>query len=162
MGFQQTVGMTQAYGEPGMLAFTGPARIMPGPVKGDPANIVVGRFFTQDVDDGQFLPGGEGALGGVLVHSKALALNGTTAGGTLAPTLNVTPGTICEFMSIGEVFVIMTTDFKIGDPVFFVVADGELGAGAPTGGQTAIPGARVEKYSGVAGDGAVISLTGLK
>lgn len=162
MGFQSAVALAQGFGLVGEPAFDGPTRAQPGVVKGTAANIVVGRFFTQDLADQQFTPGGTNPLGGLLINPKALQSIGTTGGGPLAPTLTVPAGTVCEFATMGEFIVSLIGAANIGDGVFFVQADGTLGAGTAGAGQTQIPNARVERYINAAAGLAVISLTGLK
>jgi hypothetical protein len=162
MGFQTSIALAQAFGVVGESVFDGPRRAQPGVVKGTAANIVVGRFFTQDVADGQFQPGGTGALGGILCNPKGLQSVGTSANGPLAPTLVVPAGTVCEFATMDEIVVQMSNACNPGDAVYFVQADGTLGAGTAGAGQTQIPGARVERYSNAAAGLAVVSLTGLK
>jgi hypothetical protein len=61
-----------------------------------------------------------------------------------------------------EIVVQLNGAATIGDGVYFVQADGTLGAGNASAGQTQIPGARVERYTNAAAGLAVISLTGLK
>lgn len=162
MGFQSTIALNQGYGVPGEIVFEGPTRAAPGIVKGTAANIVVGRFFTIDPADGQYQPGGTAALGGILSNPKALQSIGTTAGGPLAPTLTVPAGTVCEFATMGEIVVQMTNACAVGDSVYYVQADGTLGAGTAGAGQTQIPNARVERFANAAAGLAVVSLTGLK
>lgn len=162
MGFQSTIALNQGFGVVGEIVFEGPLRAAPGVVKGTAANIVVGRFFTIDAADGQYSPGGTGALGGILSNPKALQSIGTSAGGPLAPTLVVPAGTVCEFVTMGEIVVAMTNACAVGDPVYFVNADGTIAAGTAGAGQTQIPNARVERFANLAAGLAVISLTGLK
>lgn len=162
MGFQSTVALNQGFGVPGEIVFEGPTRAAPGIVKGTAANIVVGRFFTIDSADGQYSPGGTGALGGILANPKALQSIGTSANGPLAPTLVVPAGTVCDFLTMGEVVVQMTNACAVGDGVYFVNADGTLAAGTAGAGQTQIPNARVERFANLAAGLAVVSLTGLK
>lgn len=165
MALQSTVALNQGFGVVGEIAYQGPTRAKPGVVKGTAANIVVGRWFNIDTADGQYTPGaalvaGTIVLGGILANPKALASVGTTAGGPLAPTLTVPAGAVCEFVSMGEIIVAMTTAAKIGDDVFYVNADGTLGAGTAGAGQTQIPGAKVVRFTNAAAGLAVVSLTG--
>lgn len=160
MGFQSTIALAQGFGVVGELAFAGPTRAQPGVVKGTAANIVVGRAFTIDNTDGQFQPGGTGAFGGILATPKALQSIGTTAGGPLAPTLVVPAGTVCEFVTMGEIIVALTGAANIGDGVYFVQADGTLAAGTAGAGQTQIVGAKVVRFKNAAAGLAVVSLTG--
>ena len=128
MSFQSAIALAQGFGLIGEPAFDGPTRAQPGVVKGTAANIVVGRFFTQDLADGQFTPGGTNPLGGLLINPKALQSIGTTGGGPLAPTLTVPAGTVCEFATMGEFIVALLAGANIGDKVTFATADGQLSA----------------------------------
>jgi hypothetical protein len=160
MTFQSTVALAQGFGVQGEIVFDGPLRATPGVLKGTAANIVVGRAFTIDTADGQYSPGGTGVYGGILIDPKALQSLGTSGGGPLAPTLTVPAGTIGQFCTMGEICVALTNAATIGDGVYFVNADGTLGAGTATTGQTQIAGAKVERYSNAAAGLAVISLLG--
>lgn len=128
MGFQSSVALNQGFGVPGEIVFEGPTRATPGVVKGTAANIVVGRFFTIDSSDGQYQPGGTGALGGILGNPKALQSIGTSAGGPLAPTLVVPAGTVGDFVTMGEIVVSLTNACAIDDKVVFSQSDGQLSA----------------------------------
>ena len=160
MAFQSSIAVAQGYGVIGESQFSGPRRAQPGVVKGTAANIVVGRAFTIDAADGQFQPGGTGAYGGILSNPKALQSIGTSAGGPLAPTLVVPAGTVCEFATMDEILVYLTTAAAIGDGVYFVQADGTLGAGTAGAGQTQIANAKVTRFANAAAGLAVIALTG--
>lgn len=165
MTLQSTVALNQGFGVVGEIQYEGPNRAKPGVVKGTAANIVVGRWFNIDTTDGQYTPGtalaaGSIVLGGILANPKALASVGTSGGGPLAPTLTVPVGTVCEFLSMGEILVQLTNAAKIGDGVYYVNADGTLAAGTASAGQTQIPNATVVRYTNAAAGLAVISLTG--
>ena len=160
MGFQSTIALNQGFGVVGESVFAGPRRAQPGVVKGTAANIVVGRAFTIDGADGQFQPGGTGAFGGILCNPKALQSVGTSGGGPLAPTLTVPAGTVCEFATMDELVVQLNGAANIGDGVYFVNADGTLGAGNAGGGQTQIANAKVTRFANAAAGLAVIALTG--
>lgn len=165
MTLQSSVALNQGFGVVGEIQYEGPTRAKPGVIKGTAANLVVGRWFNIDTADGQYTPGtalaaGSIVLGGILANPKGLASVGTQAGGPLAPTLTVPAGTVGEFVSMGEILVQLTTAAKIGDGVFYVNADGTLGAGTAGAGQTQIPNATVVRYTNAAAGLAVISLTG--
>jgi hypothetical protein len=158
---QSTVNMNQGFGVVGEVVFEGPLRAQPGTIKGaTAANIVIGRAFTIDAADGKFQPGGTGAFGGILANPKSQSSIGTSSGGPLAPTLVVPAGTEGSFVTMGEILVYLTTAAAIGDGVFFVQADGTLGAGTAGAGQTQIANAQVKRYANAAAGLAVISLTG--
>lgn len=159
MAFQSTVATNQGFGVVGEIQFEGPTRAQPGVVKGTAANIVVGRAFTIDAADGQFSPGGTGVFGGILANPKGLASVGTAAGGPLAPTLTIPAGTVGEFLTMGEILVAMTDAAAIGDPVYFIQADGTLATGTAGAGQTQIPTARVKRYANTNPGLCVVSLT---
>lgn len=160
MGFQSTIALNQGFGVVGESVFAGPRRAQPGVVKGPAANIVVGRAFTIDGADGQFQPGGTGVFGGILCNPKALQSVGTSGGGPLAPTLTVPAGTVCEFATMDELVVQLNGAVNIGDGVYFVNADGTLGAGNAGAGQTQIASAKVTRFANAAAGLAVIALTG--
>jgi hypothetical protein len=128
MGFQSTVNLAQGFGVAGEIIFDGPRRAVPGVVKGTAANIVVGRAFTIDSSDGQYSPGGTGVYGGILSDPKALQSLGTSAGGPLAPTLVVPAGTVCEFLTMGEVVIDAANAVAIGDKAMFAQATGIVSA----------------------------------
>lgn len=158
---QSTVNMNQGFGVVGEVVFEGPLRAQPGTIKGSTAaNIVIGRAFTIDAADGKFQPGGTGAFGGILANPKSLESIGTSADGPLAPTLVVPAGTEGSFVTMGEILVNLTNAAAIGAGVYFVQADGTLGAGTAGAGQTQIANAQVKRYANAAAGLAVISLTG--
>lgn len=157
---QTTVNMNQGFGVVGEVVFEGPLRAQPGTVKGaTAANIVVGRAFTIDSADGKFQPGGTGAFGGILANPKSLATSGPSTG-ALDPTLVVPANTEAQFVTMGEILVYLTNAAAIGAGVYFVQADGTLGAGTAGAGQTQIANAAVKRYANAAAGLAVISLTG--
>lgn len=163
MTLQSTVALNQGFGLVGEIQFEGPTRAQPGVTKvgtATAADIVVGRAFTIDAADGQFQPGGTGVFGGILANPKGLASVGTQAGGPLAPTLTVPAGTVCEFLTMGEILVALPAAAPIGSLIYFTNATGVLGVGTAGGGQTQIPNAVVKRYANAAAGLAVISLTG--
>lgn len=157
---QSTVSFNQGFGIVGEIVFDGPVRAQPGIVKGTAANIVMGRAFTIDAADGQFQPGGTGAFGGIMISPKNQTSLGTSAGGTLAPTLVVAAGSAAQFATMGEITVNLTNAAAIGDGVYFVQATGALAAGTAGAGQTQIVNAAVKRYATGGAGLAVISLTG--
>lgn len=161
MGFQQTVNTNQGFGVIGELLLDGPLRAQPGILKGTAANIVIGRAFTRDPADGKFQPGGDaGVFGGILANPKTYANNGTSAGGSLAPTLTLIAGTVGEFVTMGYIVVTLSNAANVGDGVWYDDVTGALGAGVASTGQTQIAGAQVVRYANAAPGLAVISLTG--
>lgn len=161
MSFQSTVALDQGFGVIGEILLDGPLRAQPGILKGTAANIVIGRAFTRDPADGKFLPGGDaGVFGGILAAPKTYALQGTGAGGSLAPTLTLLAGTIGEFVTMGYVVVALSNAAAVGDGVWYDDTTGALGAGTASTGQTQIAGAQVVRYANTNPGLAVISLTG--
>jgi hypothetical protein len=132
MGFQSTVAINQGFGVPGEVVFEGPLRATPGVIKGaDPTLNVVGRAFTIDPADGQYVAGGLFPFGGVLSNPKALSSVGTSAGGPLAPTLTVPNGTIGEFVNMGELIVAAANAVALQDKAMFAQATGIISALPP-------------------------------
>lgn len=160
MGFQSTLAFDQGFGRVGSLAADGPLRAQPGVTKGTAANIVVGRAFTIDTADGQFAPGGTNPFGGILLDSHELQSVGTSAGGPLAPTMTIPAGTVGSFCTMGTITVALINACNPEDGVYFVQADGTLGAGTAGAGQTQILGAKVKGTTNAAAGLARISLTG--
>lgn len=129
---QTTVALDQGFGVVGELNFEGPLRANPGVVKGaSAANIVVGRAFTIDASDGQYAYGGTGVFGGILANPKALQSIGTSGGGPLAPTLVVPAGTVCDFVTMGEIVVSAANAVQIGDLAMFAQSTGIISALPP-------------------------------
>jgi hypothetical protein len=164
MPFQSSVALNQGFGVPGDIVFEGPTRATPGVVKvgsggASAADIVVGRAFTIDAADGQYYPGGTGVFGGILANSNAYASYGTSAGGSLAPTLVLPAGEVGEFLEMGEIVVQLSNAAAIGAAVCFVNATGALKSGAPGAGETAVPNAKVVRYANAAAGLAVVRLT---
>lgn len=161
MGFQSTIALAQGFGVIGEIVFDGPTRATPGVIKhATAANIVVGRAFCIDTSDGTYYPGGDaGVFGGILANPKAQSSLGTSAGGSLAPTLVVPTGTVGEFVTMGEICVALANAATIGDGVFYDDTTGALSAGTASTGQTQVPNAKVVRYTNAAAGLAVISLT---
>lgn len=165
MALQTTVRFSQATGVIGDVIFDGPMRAYPVILaSADAANNVVGRAFTRAAgDDKDVTAGGTGVFAGILINSKELALYGTAAGGTLAPTLTLPNEMAVSVMDMGFVVVTLSTDAAIGDDVCYVDATGALfavdpGAAAGTG-NTKIPNANVAYFNTSAAGLAVIRLT---
>lgn len=133
MTLQSIVAMNQGFGVVGEIVFEGPLRAQPGVLKGTAANIVVGRYFTIDLSDGAFQPGGNGAAvpGGILANPKALASYGTSGGGPLAPTLVVPAGTVGEFVTMGLICVALAAAASIGDKATYDTTTGVIGTVPP-------------------------------
>lgn len=165
MAFQSTVRLVQTVGIIGEIIFGGPHRSRPLNVNsGGATPNTVGKAFTFDtsVDDecGAGSIGG-GAFAGILINPKHYALNGTVAGGSLAPTLDLPDNTNAELMSMGTIIVDLTIvdTGLIGEPIFYVDATGVLGSGTAGVGQTQLTNAKIDREN-ISGAGlAIITLT---
>jgi len=146
MAFPSSVISDLVSGIPGEIAFdapyTGITAILDTTTE---ANNVFGRAFTYKNEAVESVQaGGTGLFAGLMVNPKAHAIN------TLAATTDsVSNGRVSEFCVEGEVYVLLSvgTAVTIGDPVYFVNADGTLGAGTAAAGQTQIAGATVVRHN---------------
>lgn len=146
MAFPSSVISDLVSGIPGEIAFdapyTGITAILDTTTE---ANNVFGRAFTYKTESVESVQaGGTGLFAGLMVNPKAHAIN------TLAATTDsVSNGRVSEFCVEGEVYVLLSVGaaVTIGDPVFFVNADGTLGAGTAAAGQTQIAGATVVRHN---------------
>jgi len=146
MAFPSSVISDLVSGIPGEIAFDAPYTGITAIVDTTTeANNVFGRAFTYKTESVESVQaGGTGLFAGLMVNPKAHAIN------TLAATTDsVSNGRVSEFCVKGEVYVLLSvgTAVTIGDPVFFVNADGTLGAGTATAGQTQISGATVVRHN---------------
>lgn len=159
MGFQSSVSLQQGFGVVGELMLDGPLRAAPYTiVSADATNNVFGRAFTV-TSEGVAAAGGTGVFAGILVNPKNNASYGTSAGGTLAPTLTIANNALAQCLIMGEIIVALPGAAAIGDAVKYNTTTGILGTGAPGAGEAAVPNAVVSRFT-VAGAGlAVIKLT---
>ena len=146
MAFPSSVISDLVSGIPGEIAFDAPYTGITAIVDTTTeANNVFGRAFTYKTESVESVQAGGTALfAGLMVNPKAHAIN------TLAATTDsVSNGRVSEFCVKGEVYVLLSvgTAVTIGDPVFFVNADGTLGAGTAAAGQTQIAGAAVVRHN---------------
>ena len=146
MAFPSSVISDLVSGIPGEIAFDAPYTGITAIVDTTTeANNVFGRAFTYKTESVESVQaGGTGLFAGLMVNPKAHAIN------TLAATTDsVSNGRVSEFCVEGEVYVLLSagTAVTIGDPVFFVNADGTLGAGTAAAGQTQIAGATVVRHN---------------
>lgn len=146
MAFPSTVISDLVSGIPGEIAFDAPYTGITAIVDTTTeANNVFGRAFTYKTESVESVQaGGAGLFAGLMVNPKAHAIN------TLAATTDsVSNGRVSEFCVKGEVYVLLSvgTSVTIGDGVFFVNADGTLGAGTAGAGQTQIAGATVFRHN---------------
>lgn len=143
MVFQSAVNIYSAFGIVGELFFDGPVRAAPYNLVSTPQVNRVGRAFTitsganPDTVAGAPLAGtaragGTGVFAGILANPKVYALLGTTAAGSLAPTLDLPDNTIGELVMMGEMVVDLPGPANVGDLVTYDTTTGELNSIAPT------------------------------
>lgn len=157
--FPGSVTTDLAFGVIGELAFDGPVRTQPARINhGTAADIVVGRWFTLNAA-GEALPGGTGAIGGVLCNPKTMASLGTAANGSAAPTLTIPTGTIGEFLYMGCIIVPLSAAVAIGAAAKYNTTTGVILSGAPGAGEAAIPNSKFIRYANAAAGLAVLELT---
>ena len=146
MAFQTTVLADLVSGIPGEIAFDSPYTGIAAVINSaSAANNVYGRAMCY-VDEAveTIGAGGTGKFAGLLVNPK------TSAVVNIGDTADYVPnGTPVETMFEGECYTLLSvgTAVTIGDPVFFVNADGTLGAGTAGAGQTQIVGAQVFRHN---------------
>lgn len=157
MSFQTSVTVNQGFGVVGELFSDSPKRVKS--YRLDSVANTIGYAYSV-VSEGLAMVGGTGAFAGILVNPKSYATSGTSADGSLAPTLILPRYTQGELVTMGEVVVYLDTAAAIGDGVFYTDATGALSAGIASTGQTQIVGAKVSRYT-LAGAGlATIELLG--
>lgn len=167
--FQSTVKTQQGFGVVGEVFDDGPRRAQPFILRSDDAALnVFGRAFTV-LAEGVAEAGKDGAqvFAGILINPKVHPLQGTVAGGSLAPSLTLPNETVAELLSEGSIVVALGATAAIGDLVYFTDATGVLtttapGAAAPAS-STLIEGAYVDRFTPTAVAGytlAVITLAG--
>lgn len=175
MSFQSSVAANIAFGVVGEIYLDGPMRAQPAKLdSADAANNVVGRAFTI-ADDGTasfetgadpkpitVAAGGTGVFAGILANPKNYVLAGTSAGGTLAPSMTLPDQTIVELIQeCAGLIVALPAAAAVGDWVYWTNATGILtttapGAAAPAA-STRLPGGRVERFESAAAGLGVIS-----
>ena len=87
---------------------------------------------------------------GLMANPKAAQSQGTTSGGTLAPTLVIPDNSQADFVTMGDVVVQVSTACNIGDNFAYNVSTGALstyapGASVPSG-CAQVPNASVYRY----------------
>lgn len=138
-------------GIPGNISHDGPTRAASAVIDSeDETNNVFGRAFTYKAGTDDVEAGGTGAFAGILINPKAYAIDVEYA-------RNATVG---EFLTMGEVYVQLANDGKIGDPVSFDPATGIISSGEAG---TVIPGAHIARHEPSAETPrlAVVALNGL-
>lgn len=179
MAFQSTVSNMLGFGVVGETYLDGPLRAQPGRLDStSAANNVIGRAFTVKDDatasfdtsaDPQPLDvqaGGAGIFAGILANPKVYALQGTTAGGTLAASLTLPNNTMVELVQeCAGIIIAVPATCAIGDWVWYSTTTGELqttapGASAPAG-TARVPNGRITRYESAAAGLAVMELNAL-
>lgn len=159
MGFQASVDMNQGFGVVGEIFSNGPVRTKPYTLVSSPAVNTIGNAYTITSEGIAEVGGAAGIFAGILVNPKHYASQGTTAGGTLAPTLVLPDNTEGELLTMGEIVVSLSNAAVIGSGVYYADATGALGCGTAGVGQTQITGAKVVRYTTSGAGLAVIELT---
>lgn len=137
MTFQSTVAAAQGFGVVGDLFAEGPTRARPFLLdSASAAYNIMGRAFTIK-SEGVAEAGGTGPFGGLLIGPKEQAMQGTSADGTLAPTLTLRNDEIAELCDMGEVIVSVPAAAAIGDKVLYDTTTGALSTVAPVAAFTA-------------------------
>lgn len=132
MTFQSTIRFDAGYGVPGEIVFDGPSRSEPGTLRTTaPANNVFGRFFSlNSAVPGVWRAGDpldDGERFGIMTSPKQHALQGTAAGGSLAPTLVMPNEATVEITTMGQVLCVSSVaNNLVGNIVRFVKATGEI------------------------------------
>ena len=162
MAFQSTVNANQANGVIGEIVLDGPRRGQPGILSStSAANNVVGRAFRHiAASDTDVTADAAGAFAGILANPKVYASRGTTAGGSLAPTLTLANEEEVELVTkTSGIIVQLSTDAAIGENVYYANTTGILAAGtvAPAD-HTQIPNAKVVRKNTPAAGLAIIEL----
>lgn len=156
---QSSVSLKQGFGVAGDLFSNGPVRTKPYTLVSTPAVNTIGNAYTITAEGVATVGGDAGIFGGILVNSKEYASIGTTAGGSLAPTLVLPDNTIGELLTMGEIVVYLSNAAVIGSGVYYTDATGVLGCGTASTGQTQIDNAKVVRYATSGAGLAVIELT---
>lgn len=156
---QASVSQKQGFGVAGDLFSNGPVRTKPYTLVSTPAVNTIGNAFTITAEGVATAGGDAGIFAGILVNSKEYASLGTSAGGSLAPTLVLPDNTIGELLTMGEIVVSLSNAAVIGSGVYYADATGALGCGTASTGQTQIANAKVVRYATSGAGLAVIELT---
>lgn len=139
--FQSTINVELGFGIVGELFDDSPRRSAPYEIyTADATKNVVGRAFTLTTADpadgsasGVATAGGTGAFVGLLANPKVNALYGTSAGGTLAPSLVLQNYAIGEMVTMGSMIVAVPGACNVGDILTYATASGLLGTVKPKG-----------------------------
>ena len=158
MAFQSSVSSNQSFGIVGEILTDGPLRCAPYTLVSTPQTNNIGRAYTVS-SEGVATVGGTGVFAGILVHPKHYASLGTSAGGTLAPSLILPDNQQGELLTMGTIIVNLGTTANIGDAVKYNYTTGVLGVCTPSTGETAVPNTKVVRYTVGSNGIAVIELT---
>ena len=146
MAFPSTVISDLVSGIPGEIAFDTPYVGITALINTTTeANNVFGRALTyRDEAIESVQVGGTGLFAGLLVNPKESAVNAIGVTGDV-----VSNGRTVEACVRGEIYVLLSagTSVTIGDGIYFVNADGTLGAGTAGAGQTQIANATVVRHN---------------
>jgi len=127
MTFQSAVQPQMGLGVVGELFTDGPHRTQSFIVdSADAAYNVFGRAFTKTSESKAEAGSGGLEFAGIMVNPKGNSLNGTVAGGTLAPSLTLPNETQAEFCTMGSIVVSLPDVAEIGDLVVYDDTTGAL------------------------------------
>lgn len=140
---QTTVGIFNALGIPGDLAFDGPIRAKAYNLYSAGVPNVVGYAYTVTAganpnptgaagNAGNAKVGGTGVFAGILTNPKEYPLRGTALGGPLAPSLVLPDYAVGELLTMGEIFVNLPGPANVGDLITYDPLTGALNSIAPT------------------------------
>lgn len=132
MSFQSTVSLAQGLGVAGEYYADDPKRAQSYILRttDHPEYNIFGRAFTV-VSEGVVTAGGTGVFAGILADPKQHALQGTTLGGSLAPSLQLPNETQADICSMGTMIVTLPAAAAIGDLVVYNTTTGALSTVAP-------------------------------
>lgn len=125
--FQSSVSQSQAFGVPGTLYTDGPYRAAPYILNSDDAsyNIIGATVFTVS-SQGVAKAGGTGAFAGILMNPHTQALQGTTGGGTLAPSLTLPNAVTASLLTMGDAVITVPAACAIGDLLVYDTTTGAI------------------------------------
>lgn len=164
MSFPSSVINDLRSGIPGEIAFDAPYTGITATLDStSAADNVFGRAFTYKSNTAETVQaGGSGVFAGIMVNPKAFAQQNVST--SLTGGDKIANGSPSEFLVEGEVYVLLSagTAVTIGDPVYFVNADGTLGAGTAAAGQTKIAGATVVRHNPSAANAPALAVVRIK
>lgn len=125
---QSTVGLFRGFGVVGERYNDSPIRARNWTLTSGGTNPnTIGNAFTAS-SEGVATVGGTGFFAGILGFAKEYVLYGTSAGGALAPTLNLPENSIGQLVYFGEMIVNLATAANQGDQVVYNTTTGALSA----------------------------------